>query len=289
MKFWNGTEFVDPQNFKAWNGTEYRDVELYAWNGTGYTKLWPLGFPYRFPFRLGKGPIKVFPEPMIAEAECFAPSFSASSLINVPPMGGSAGMIPPGLSLSARLNGAVMTATAATSNPTLTFTHESVTTPFTASGTYTIPSWATHLVMVGVGGGEAGNNGSLFATGAAGKGGTWANQTIALASYPSLTSLSITVGNGGGSNGADGQASTVTGSGMPTLTCGGGSGGSGSQTGGSPGNTTVDGDLYTGGANASGGAAGNAPGGGGGGGNAFNGSGGGGARGQVWIKAKRIV
>lgn len=170
-----------------------------------------------------------------------------------------------------------------------------VTQEFTADGTFNVAAVRaagyTHLALVGVGGAEAGVNGSAFITGQGGKAGSWNNATIDLSAYPSLTSIAITRGNGGASNGADGTATTFVGNGsMPTLTCAGGSGNTGILAGGSPGNVTVDGDPYTGGTGGvSIGSAGSAPGGGGAGGNIFNGAGGVGAAGRAWVKAKQIV
>lgn len=172
-----------------------------------------------------------------------------------------------------------------------------VTQEFTADGTFNVAAVRaagyTHLILVGVGGAEAGANGSAFITGRGGKAGSWNNVTIDLAAYPSLNSITITRGNGGATNGADGTATTFVGnagSGMPTLTCAGGSGNTGILAGGNAGNVTVDGDPYTGGTGGvSIGSAGTAPGGGGAGGNIFNGAGGAGAAGRAWVKAKQTV
>ncbi|AIM50148.1 hypothetical protein PBI_BUZZLYSEYEAR_26 [Mycobacterium phage BuzzLyseyear] len=46
MKVWNGSAFVDPTAFKVWNGTAFVDVELHAWNGSSYDKLWPTFTPF---------------------------------------------------------------------------------------------------------------------------------------------------------------------------------------------------------------------------------------------------
>ncbi|OMC08565.1 hypothetical protein [Mycolicibacterium fortuitum] len=170
-----------------------------------------------------------------------------------------------------------------------------VTQEFTVNGTFDVAAARaagyTHLVLVGVGGGETGTNGT-FITGQGGKAGSWNNAIIELAAYPLLTTITVTRGNGGASNGGDGTATIFTGnagSGMPTLTCAGGSGNTGILAGGNAGNVTVDGDPYTGGSgSASAGGAGTAPGGGGAGGNLF-GSGGSGAVGRGWIKAKQVI
>lgn len=168
-----------------------------------------------------------------------------------------------------------------------------VTQEFTANGIFDVAAVRaagyTHLVLNGVGGGETGTNGGIV-TGQGGKAGSWNNATIDLAAYPSLTTITVTRGNGGASNGGDGTATTFVGNGgMPTLTCAGGSGNTGILAGGNAGNVTVDGDPYTGGTgSASAGGAGTAPGGGGAGGNFF-GAGGSGAVGRGWIKAKQVI
>lgn len=177
---------------------------------------------------------------------------------------------------------------------TITDPHDPETIPFTSSGTYNVTlvrGWATHLVLVGIGGGEAGTNGS-FITGTGGKAGSWNSLIIALASYPALTSISVALGAAGGVNGADGTATTFTGNGsMPSLSCAGGSGGfTGSWNGQDAGNITVDGDPYTGGVGGAGvsGSPGGVPGGGGAGGPVFSAGATGGA-GRAWIKAKRVI
>ncbi|MEX3649627.1 hypothetical protein ABFW11_29405, partial [Mycolicibacterium porcinum] len=230
--------------------------------------------------------------PATAAASALAPAFSLDYPQVIPAAVAASLALPPTPTSDTNTTSAVSAAGATALPPTVAWTQPPSITTYTANDTVNVTdlrnSGYTHLILVGVGGGEAATNGS-FITGQGGKAGSWNNATIDLAAYPSLTSITITRGNGGSRSGGDGTATTFVGDGgMPTLTCAGGSGNTGIQAGGGPGNVTVDGDTYTGGARQiSGGAAGNAPGGGGGGGNLF-GNGGAGAEGRAWIKAKRI-
>lgn len=154
---------------------------------------------------------------------------------------------------------------------------------FTTSGTYTVPSGYTDLdvIVLGAGGGPS----NFFANlgGAAGSFGT-AHLLYGSTLPLTTTTLAVNIGTGAGPGGNGGD-STVSGTGVTTVT---GSGGPTSASpigagGASPGTTTFDGQPYAGGAASAAGAAGVAPGGGGG---SDGGTGGGtGARGQVWFLA----
>lgn len=183
--------------------------------------------------------------------------------------------------------------------PTVFWNQDPVTSEYQNNGSFNVSNarlWATHLVMVGVGGGEAGTNGNVI-TGRGGKNGAWNATIIALSAYPNLTSLNVVVGSGGGSNGANGSATTFTGVGQSfSLSCSGGSGGNQNiifQGGLGPEDYNYDGVTYPGGGVVNGapvgsGANGDPPGGGGAGGGIFA-SGGSGAKGRAWIKAKRVT
>ncbi|AEO94357.1 minor tail protein [Mycobacterium phage Rumpelstiltskin] len=190
-------------------------------------------------------------------------------------------------------------------------------TTFSATGAYTynIPSWATHVDVVAIGGGGGGAGGANIGNGdgQGGNAGTWQSLTLKRGvDIPSgvtqITGVVGTGGSGGGSgngSGSAGNASTAVASGL-SLSAAGGSGGSGINSAGgnltygkSPGNLIFNGQTYTGGAragasnNPSGtGAAGNPPGGGGeGGGGALFGtgsSGGVGGAGRVFFYAYRV-
>lgn len=168
--------------------------------------------------------------------------------------------------------------------------HAADTTPFTTVGAnnYPIPVWCRYIDIVLIGGGEAGTNGS-FATGLGGDEGKWATFTLERGVHIPWTAtiITITVGAGGASNGADGGASTAAASGWAGLSAAGGSGGGGigAWAGNAATNLTYNGVLYPGGAGgATSGGTGGTPGGGGGGGGIF-GNGGPGGRGQGWCRA----
>lgn len=148
------------------------------------------------------------------------------------------------------------------------------------SGVYQIPTWAQSISVVVLGGG-GGGNGSLYAQSFGGSQGAWATQTYTRGSTtsgttfgPAVQTLLWTVGTGGtgggagGGSGANGGTSSVSYPGMTYTGAAGGMGGGQYATlnpdgaGVSP--ETYNGNTYTGGAvQATGGAAGNAPGGGG--------------------------
>lgn len=168
----------------------------------------------------------------------------------------------------------------------------------TGAHTYTIPDWLKYgdnidtLVLGGGGGGQASQ---FSATGQGGNPGTWFVQTLVYGvDIPiGTTTLTVNVGSGGaggvgaGNVGADGTASTVTGTGLVTLTAAGGKGGAGgtNAVGHGPGNQVLNTVTYPGGADqVTASAPGNAPGGGGGGGAPFS-DGAAGAVGAVWLAA----
>lgn len=171
-------------------------------------------------------------------------------------------------------------------------------TSFTTPGTttYTIPSWLAGLDRIALGAG-GGGGASFFVTGEGGLGGHFAVDTLVLGTgLPfSTPTLSITVGAGGiggtttGGSPGTGQASTVTGIGVASLTGVGGVGGgqSFSAVGGSASAVSWDGNIYQGGPSQSiAGGTGNAPGGGGASGAAgVSAPGGAGANGAVWLFA----
>lgn len=186
--------------------------------------------------------------------------------------------------------------------PTLSPATQSYTTA--GSHTYNIPRNYRYIQLVGVGGGASGQtgHGGILAAGQGGKGGVWASVVLERGvdiPYSEMT-LSITVGDGGAQPANSdhaasnpGAATTITSASAGTLTAAGGTGNNpNNQTGLGPGNHTLGGVTYTGGANttASGNAVpGNAPGGGGRGGNGgILGSrtrGGVGAAGAAWARA----
>ena len=166
-----------------------------------------------------------------------------------------------------------------------------VLTPFPGpiNTTYTIPTWATNLDIITLGGGGSGGSGGgfgLYTYGAGGGAGGWGiGSGVAKGSASTLNVIA----------GGPGAASSVSGSGLTTVTGAAGAN-AGSQfvstsPGASPGSQTVNGNLYQGGAGGaagSPGAPGTAPGGGGGGGNygiVGGYAGGAGAPGEVWIFA----
>ncbi|WZB38312.1 minor tail protein [Mycobacterium phage Bazzle] len=190
-------------------------------------------------------------------------------------------------------------------------------TTFSATGAYTydIPSWATHVDVIAIGGGGGGAGGANIGNGdgQGGNAGTWQSLTLKRGvDIPSgVTQITGVVGTGGSAGGSGngsgsaGNPSTAVASGL-NLSAAGGSGGSGINSAGgnltygkSPGNLVFNGQTYTGGAqagttnNPSGtGTAGNPPGGGGeGGGGALFGTGspgGVGGAGRVFFYAYRV-
>jgi hypothetical protein len=174
-----------------------------------------------------------------------------------------------------------------------------LTSPFLVNGTYTytIPNWLKYgdkIDVAGLGGAGGGESSAFFATGQGAVAAQWVTQTLiyGIDIPTSTTTLTVTVGSGGSGGsgvavpGGDGGDSTVTGTGVATITAPGGPGAiSGPQTvGKGPGSKTFNGVTYPGGGNVGTGAPGAAPGGGGGGGGAY-GAGGHGADGAVWIAA----
>lgn len=260
------------------------------------------GFPYRFPrsfapngFLVPQLVAEVPPPTAEASADLLLPGVSVHYAAAAPAAEATASLQTPAVASGVSAPIPMATASASLLTPTVVWDQPPVgPTPYTENATVDVAalraSGYTHLVLAGVGGAAAGTSGT-FITGQGGKAGSWNSTIIELAAYPSLTAISIVRGNGGSSSGGAGTATTFTGnsgSGMPTLTCAGGSGNTGILAGGNADNITVDGDLYVGGTgSASAGGAGTAPGGGGAGGNFF-GPGGAGAIGRAWVKAKRV-
>lgn len=271
------------------------------------------GFPYQFPRSF-------------APNGMHTPTVSADLFISVVLMTASAGATAPDVLATMSVAAVVMTAAASASvplaasgagaglpigagtaempTPTIIWTQPPVTTPFVSNGTFDVAAARaagyTHLDLVPLGGGGAGNGGGAgFNVGGGGGAGAFGTATIALADYPALTTLNVIVGaavSGPSSGvGSNGNASSVSGSGIPTVTGAGGTGGLGEpndQNGYGGGTQDYNGITYgPRGAGGTGNAgAGTAPGAGGAGGNGvFLGSspGGGGSRGQVWITAYR--
>ncbi|MFV8049720.1 hypothetical protein [Mycobacterium sp. 48b] len=162
----------------------------------------------------------------------------------------------------------------------------------------------THIDRIALGGGQGGSGSSAGAANG-GNAGVFNSDTIALASYPSLTAMTGTVGDGGNggaggffpSDGSAGQASTCTGSGLPTLTGAGGPTGSGGGRNGdavSSGNTNgnrdllLNGQTYPGGSTTTSATA-SVPGSGGYGGGGGLAAGSKGGRGQTWLCARQVV
>ncbi|QNO01051.1 minor tail protein [Mycobacterium phage CELFI] len=196
---------------------------------------------------------------------------------------------------------------------------ELTTISATGAYTYNIPSWATHVDIVAIGGGGGGAGGANVGNGdgQGGNAGTWQSVTVKRGvDIPSgVTQITGVVGTGGAGGdttlssgnapGSAGNQSTALASGL-SLSAAGGAGGSGINTTGgsltygkSPGNLIFNGQTYTGGAqagasnNPSGnGVAGNAPGGGGegGGGTLFGtgSDGGAGGAGRVFFYAYHV-
>ncbi|QCG76887.1 hypothetical protein SEA_XIANYUE_32 [Mycobacterium phage XianYue] len=175
---------------------------------------------------------------------------------------------------------------------------------FTAGAyTYQIPPWANFIdvILLGAGGGGQGM-GSLSTWGKGGAAGSWVVVTLRRGVHIPLTTTTITgsIGAGGargagtflpvvGGNGSAGGNTTATATGMTALTALGGAGGSGgaidpfTAAGKSPGDQTLNGRLYQGGAGSSGAA--NPPGAGGGGALISLQNGNAGAPGAAWFFA----
>ncbi|QGH80048.1 hypothetical protein SEA_NHAGOS_37 [Gordonia phage NHagos] len=162
---------------------------------------------------------------------------------------------------------------------TMVWARDPVSNALVASGTITLYPYYRFLDIVGVGGGASGQTGS-GATNTAGKGGAkgvWLGMTLQRGvDFPEdATSLVVVVGAATGrADNSDlaapvnGNPTTFTIAGAGTVTAAGGSGTrSSGQAGEGAGNFTWNGVLYTGGADSSTSAAGNAPGGAGSGGN----------------------
>ena len=178
------------------------------------------------------------------------------------------------------------------------------TTKITTLGpnTYDIPYWCTFIDLILVGGGGGGSY-SGFASGVGGAGGQLVGQTFQRGNQIpwTTTTITVTVGSGGAAGtGSAGPAAggpttaTWTGkAGMPLTAGGGGAmassmGQTGTAT--SPGNVTVNGTPYPGGADQTAtGAGGNAPGGGGAGGSGLvlEVAGGAGAGGAAYVVARQ--
>lgn len=277
------------------------EVPVMRASGTGGDKLPnPLPFPLVLPQGMlipivTSGVSATSIPRMAASGVVLFPTSTSSVAAAIPRMGSSSQLRTPGVVVDVVVGVPVMAATATAPTPTANYTLPVLTDTYTANASINVSSLRstgyTHLILVGIGGGETGTNGSII-TGQGGKAGVWNSVVLALADYPSLTSIAVVRGNGGASNGGDGTATTFTGnvgSGMATVTCPGGSGNTGILAGQNAGNTTVDGDPYTGGVSSvTAGTAGTAPGAGGAGGNFFS-AGGLGAGGRGYMKARRTV
>jgi hypothetical protein len=162
--------------------------------------------------------------------------------------------------------------------------------------TYTIPTWCDLIDVVMIGGGKGGQNGTFGNAGEGGQAAAWLSTTLERGIDIPRSTAQITgsVGAAGAANAGNGGNSTATATGMTTRTANGQTAlvASG-QIGGSPGNRTYRGQIYTGGTGGAGGApaaAGTAPGAGGGGGNGSGStSGGAGGAGQVNYRAYMYV
>lgn len=277
------------------------EVPVMRVTGTGGD---PLPNPLPFPLVLPQGmlvPVVISSAlltaaRMAASAAALAPTATSGVVVVSPRMGSVAAVPTPTVTTQVAIAAPRMAATpAGLYVPTAAWTKNPETTTYNTSGSFDVSAARaagfTHLVLVGIGGGEAGTSGSVI-TGQGGKAGTWNSVILDLSLYPSLTTITVTRGNGGASSGGDGTATTFAGnagSGMATLTCAGGSGNTGILAGQNAGNTTVDGDTYVGGnSSVTAGTAGSPPGAGGAGGKFF-GAGGAGAVGAGYIKARRTV
>lgn len=162
-----------------------------------------------------------------------------------------------------------------------------LTIRFNSAGSfvYNIPEWADAIDVVLLGGGAAGAGGGFFIGGVGGTAGEWATRTYLRGDTIPEDTLQIT-----GTVGGPGQATTVSATGITTVTANHGAVGAntGTQKGEGAGNVTLSDVVYRGGADrTTPGLPGNPPGGGGGGGWPFS-PGGPGARGQVWIRAYQM-
>lgn len=181
--------------------------------------------------------------------------------------------------------------------------HAPELTSFTTAGShqYTIPSWATKIDVIVLGGGGGGSAGSLFITGAGGYAPSWVTRTLVVGvDIPAgTTTLGAVVGAGGRSN-TDGAESSVSGIGVTKIASAGGFKGGHTPAppgqavqafGHAPGDCTFNGEVYAGGRAGSGGLGGEikptSPGGAGVGG-APNGPGGTGADGVVHFYAYQV-
>lgn len=172
------------------------------------------------------------------------------------------------------------------------------TYPVAGTFTYAIPSYiqdGDFIDAIAIGGGSSGSKAGGILPGLGGIPGNWNAVTYVMGvDIPhGATSLAVTVGAGGVSNGSQtsyhsGAASTVSGTGVTTLTA---TGGSGSLTvienGPGPGNEEFNGLTYFGGSTVALGATGSTPGGAGGGGVPFSNNGMPGAPGRVFIVARQ--
>ncbi len=166
--------------------------------------------------------------------------------------------------------------------------------PLAGNFTYAIPYWCTYidLILLGGGGGGANAIGGVI-PGAGGQAGFWTTTTAQRGNEIPWTTTSITVVVGtGGVAAANGASTTATATGMTAQTALGGTQGAGTNgtTGASPGSVMYQGQTFAGGtAQATPGAAGNAPGGGGAGANPLAGAPnpGAGAHGAVWVVARQ--
>jgi hypothetical protein len=186
-----------------------------------------------------------------------------------------------------------------TGNPPAPHAPALLNTTGTGAGTYPVPDWCNEVQLVAFSGGGKGADNITTTAGVYGDGGhAHAPVTLDLIRGTHFTTGAIIDFNvGAGSTGSGGGATTTgitTGAvgGAHTISCAGGTDGSGvgfgqDPTGDSPGDTTVDTVPYRGGqAQGSANAAGNVPGGAGAGGGYFH-SGGNGAMGRVYIRLKQ--
>ena len=203
---------------------------------------------------------------------------------------GAGPAVPKAIGLSGAGSGSaanpLATAAFATNGPT--------TTAFSTAGaySYTIPWWCNKVDVILLGAGQGGGGSSGLVTGLGGNCGTWVTKTLVRGVDIPWTTTTITGtvpaagagGAGGGGAAPSAAAATASATGMTSLSAAGGAGGwTGNWNGLGPGNTTFNGQTYTGGATSAN-SAGNAPGGGGTGGT-FNGGGFPGSRGRVWFYA----
>lgn len=277
------------------------------------------GFPYEFPYSFtpnGAIAPTVFVDasvsvPVVGAAGAVSAPTATSGVTGTPPVAAAsgAGTAPSGTTdAAAAVPAAAASATAET--PAVDFTMPPVVTPYTATGAYSYDVAGlrslgyTHIDRIVLGAGGGGGGSTFLANAKGGSAGTFAWDTIALADYPSLTTITGTVATGGtagpsGGAGGTGGNSTATGAGIPSLTGSGGAGGSGTGTTSgaavSSGNANSGKDVslndqtYAGGATASAGSNGNTPGGGGGAASSSFSAGRVGGNGQVWFCARRAT